>query len=370
VEVALPIGISFITFQKLSCAFDVYKKTFPGFKRFADYSLYIFMFPQLLAGPIVRPGQIASQITDRAGTSYIDHKLNGFYRFIIGLAKKVLIADVLSMTVNAIFNLPPSELSTGIAWMGAITYSFQIYFDFSGYSDMAIGLALMLGFKLPENFNSPYLSRSITEFWRHWHITLSLWFRDYVFLPLAYKTSRKMPKERYAGFRADKVIYLIATFITFLLCGFWHGAAWTFIIWGVYQGIFLICDRLFLLRYLKRIGQVPATIITFLLLTIGWVIFRATSLHMAFIYLGKMFSFSGGINDIWLHPKFWTVFILAFIFSFWSGIKKIEKWVDRVYHSPSNVTLIIMTILSILLLIICEANITAAGFSPFIYFRF
>lgn len=369
-EVALPIGISFITFQKLACTFDVYKKTFPGFRRFTDYALYIFMFPQLLAGPIVRPGQIAGQITDRKVTSTIDYKLNGFYRFVIGLAKKVLIADVLSVTVNAIFLLPSSQLSTGIAWMGAITYSFQIYFDFSGYSDMAIGLALMMGFKLPENFNSPYLSRSITEFWRRWHITLSFWFRDYVFLPLAYSTSRKLPKEHYAGIRADKVIYLIATTVTFLLCGFWHGAAWTFIAWGVYQGVFLIIDRLFLTRYLKRMGKMPSILITFLLLTIGWVIFRSTSLHMALIFLGKMFSFSGGVNDIWLHPKFWTIFTLAVVFSFWSWNKKIENWVDRVYHFPSNRILVVMTIVSILLLIVCEANINAVGFSPFIYFKF
>ena len=184
-KIALPIGLSFITFQKLAYTFDVHKKHFPGFDSFWDYALFIFMFPQLLSGPICRPGQIAGQLSDRRATSNIDHKLNGLYRFMIGLAKKVLIADFLRITVNAIFLLDPSQLSTGIAWVGAITYSFQIYFDFSGYSDMAIGIALMLGFKLPENFNSPYLSQSITEFWRRWHITLSFWFRDYIFLPLA-----------------------------------------------------------------------------------------------------------------------------------------------------------------------------------------
>jgi alginate O-acetyltransferase complex protein AlgI len=369
-NIALPIGISFITFQKLAYTFDIYKKRFHGFDRFPDYILYIFMFPQLLAGPIVRPGQIAEQITDRSATSTIDQKLNGFYRFIIGLAKKVLIADFLGITVNAIFAIDPSQLSTGIAWMGAITYSFQIYFDFSGYSDMAIGIAMMAGFKLPENFNSPYLSQSITEFWKRWHITLSLWFRDYIFLPLAYSTSRKLPKEFYAGIRADKIIYLIATSVTFLLCGFWHGAAWTFIFWGVYQGIFLVCDRLFLIRFLKKTGKVPSILITFFFLSIGFVIFRSATLHLAWIFLTKMFSFSGGSNEIWLNSKFWTIFALAVIFSFWSGSKKIEQWVDRLYHSPSNRILVIMTFLAILLLIICEANINAAGFSPFIYFRF
>jgi alginate O-acetyltransferase complex protein AlgI len=370
VEIVIPVGISFITFQKLACTFDVYKKRFEGFRLFTDYALYIFMFPQLLAGPIVRPGQIAGQITDRKANNNIDTKLTGFYRFMIGLAKKVLIADFLGITVNAIFALEPSALTTGVAWMGAISYSFQIYFDFSGYSDMAIGLALMAGFKLPENFNSPYLSRSITEFWRRWHMTLSFWFRDYIFLPLAYSTSRKLPKENYWGMRADKVIYLIATSATFLLCGLWHGAAWTFIAWGVFQGIFLIIDRLFLLRYLKKIGKTASIIITFFLLTVGWVIFRSHSLHESFVFLGKMFSFSNGLNDIWFSSKFWTIFTIAVLFSFWSGHQKIEQWVDRIYHSPSNRIIVSMTLLSIILLIFCEANINAVGFNPFIYFRF
>ena len=369
-KIALPIGLSFITFQKLAYTFDVHKKHFPGFDSFWDYALFIFMFPQLLSGPICRPGQIAGQLSDRRATSNIDHKLNGLYRFMIGLAKKVLIADFLRITVNAIFLLDPSQLSTGIAWIGAITYSFQIYFDFSGYSDMAIGIALILGFKLPENFNSPYLSQSITEFWRRWHITLSFWFRDYIFLPLAYSFSRKLPKEKYAGLRADKVIYLFSVIVTFLLCGYWHGAEHKYIAWGLYMGLFLAADRLFLLRYLKKAGKIPAIGITFLFLTIGWVLFRAENLHVARIYLSKMFSFSEGINDIWLSSKYWTVLIIAVIFSFWSGIKKIEQWGGQIYHSPSNSILVIMTLFSILLLIICEANINAAGFSPFIYFRF
>lgn len=370
VEILVPIGISFITFQKLACTFDVYKNKFEGFRSLPDYALYIFMFPQLLAGPIVRPGQIAGQISQHPEFNGIDHYLNGFYRFIIGLAKKVLIADFLSTTVNTIFSLDSTALSTGVAWMGAISYSFQIYFDFSGYSDMAIGLALMFGFKIPENFNSPYLSRSITEFWRRWHITLSQWFRDYIFLPLAYSTSRRLPKEHYGGLRADKIIYLIATSVTMLLCGFWHGAAWTFIAWGVFQGLFLIFDRLFLLRWLRKSGKVVSIIVTFFILTTGWVIFRSDSLDQAFIYLHKMYSYSNGINDVWFSSKYWTVLAFGVLFSFWSGYPKIEGLVNRIYHSPSDVTLICMIILSILLFIICEANINATGFNPFIYFRF
>jgi alginate O-acetyltransferase complex protein AlgI len=370
VKIALPVGISFITFQKLACTLDVYKKRFEGFTRFTDYALYIFMFPQLLAGPIVRPGQIAGQIRDRRAQDTLDGKLIGFYRFVIGLAKKVLIADVLAVTANEIFALEHGSLSTGMAWIGAIAYTFQIYFDFSGYSDMAIGLARMAGFRLPENFNSPYVSQSITEFWRRWHITLSFWFRDYVFLPLAYATSRKLPAERYLGMRADKVIYLAATSVTFLLCGFWHGAAWTFILWGVYQGLFLILDRMFLLKYLKKAGRIPATLITFLVITIGWVIFRADTVEAGFNYIGRMFEFTNRNSEIWLNPKFWTILALAAFFSVWGGFRSIEKWLDRIYDLSTNRWIITLSVAALILFILSVASIASSGFNPFIYFRF
>jgi alginate O-acetyltransferase complex protein AlgI len=367
-RIMLPIGISFITFQKLAYTLDVYKKKHPAFDRIQDYALYIFMFPQLLAGPIVRPGQISDQIRDREETT--DNRLTGFYRFMIGLSKKVIIADTLGASVNDIFALSSAGLSTGMAWIGAVAYTFQIYFDFSGYSDMAIGLARMMGFRLPENFNFPYVSQSITEFWRRWHMTLSFWFRDYVFLPLAYATSRKLPKERYAGIRTDKILYLIATTVTFLLCGFWHGAAWTFIAWGIYMGIFLIIDRLFLLKYLKKAGKVPSILITFLLLILGWVIFRSQSLDDTWFFLRRMFQFRGGDNTIWLNPKFWTMLVIAILFSFWGGFKKVEAWIDTLYLNPGKTMLIVFSILSVLLFLLNEATLTASGFSPFIYFRF
>lgn len=369
-SVVLPIGISFITFQKLAYTLDVYKTQQPVFKKLQDYALYIFMFPQILSGPIVRPGQIAEQIRDRKGQENSDYRLTGFYRFIIGLSKKVLIADVLGVTANEIFALPLNELSSGIAWTGAIAYTFQIYFDFSGYSDMAIGLARMMGLQLPENFNFPYISRSITEFWRRWHITLSFWFRDYIFLPLAYTTSRKLPKERYLGLRADKVIYLIATSITFLLCGFWHGAAWTFIIWGAYMGFFLIIDRLFLLKFLKKTGKSGSITITFIIITLGWVIFRSENLHSAWFFIQRMFAFQGADNMVLLNPKFWTILGIATIFSFSGVFKWAENKVEKLYVNPGNAVMITYTIIAILLFIINAAAITSSGFNPFIYFRF
>ncbi|TSA26580.1 MAG: MBOAT family protein [Bacteroidetes bacterium] len=369
-RIALPIGISFITFQKLSCTFDVYKRRHAAVTRFQDYALCIFMFPQLISGPIVRVGQIIGQIHDRRSQENVNERLISFYRFVIGLAKKVLIADVLGVTVNEIFALDPAELSSGLAWIGAIAYAFQIYFDFSGYTDMAIGLAKMAGFRLPENFNFPYISTSITEFWKRWHITLSTWLRDYLFLPDAYSLSRKWKKDSYGGIRTDKLLYSTAVAITFLICGFWHGAAWTFILWGGYMACFLILDRLFLIRWMKKAGRIPAILLTFLLLVIGWVIFRSDSLDAAFFYIGRMFGFVHLSNAVWLSSKFWTVLGFAIIFSFWGGWNRIGRWSERLFNVPGSVTVILMTILAILLFILSEATVTSSGFSPFIYFRF
>ena len=369
-QIALPIGISFITFQKLSYTFDVYKGRHAAVTRLQDYALYIFMFPQILAGPIVRIGQIYDQIRDRSAQENSNERLIGFYRFVIGLAKKVLIADILGVTVNEIFALDPTELSSGLAWIGAIAYTFQIYFDFSGYTDMAIGLAKMAGFRLPENFNFPYISTSITEFWKRWHITLSTWLRDYLFLPIAYSTSRKWKKNRYLGIRTDNLLYIYAAAITFLICGFWHGAAWTFLIWGGYMAFFLILDRLFLSKWMRKIGRIPAIAVTFFFLIIGWVIFRSESLEFAWFYTGRMFSFAEMPNDVWLNSKFWTILGVAIFFSFWGGWKRIETWSQILFTVPKSLTVILFTLIAILLFILSEATITASGFSPFIYFRF
>ncbi len=369
-KVALPLGISFITFQKLAYTFDVYKRQFAPFEKLEHYAMYILMFPQLLSGPIVRPKQIAAQIADRSQQESIDDRLTGFSRFAIGLAKKVLIADVLGEQVNAIFAMNSAQLSSGMAWIGALAYTFQIYFDFSGYTDMAIGIARMMGFRLPENFNSPYVSGSITEFWKRWHITLGSWFRDYVFLPLAYSISRKLPKEKYLGLRADKVIYLIATSVTFLLCGFWHGAAWTFILWGMYQGLFLIFDRLFLLKYYKKAGRHVSVTITFFITLFGWVLFRSESLDFFRFYIRRMFAFRGGNNELWLNPKFWTVLMIAAVFSFIGFSKKAEAWQGKLYDMPKDAVIIGFSVLGMVLFVLSLASITSTGFSPFIYFRF
>jgi alginate O-acetyltransferase complex protein AlgI len=369
-KIALPVGISFITFQKLSYTFDVYKRNHPALQKIQDYALYVFMFPQLLSGPITRLGQVSAQIHDRRENENTDWRLSGFYRFMIGLAKKVLVADVLAVTVNEIFALNSLHLSSGMAWIGAIAFTFQIFFDFSGYTDMAIGLGRMIGFRLPENFNNPYISTSITDFWKRWHITLSLWLRDYLFLPLAYSASRKLKKERYIGLRTDKWLYIYAASITFLICGFWHGAAWTFLLWGAYQGLFLILDRLFLLKWLKKAGRYPSILITFFVTVLGWVLFRSGSLDYAHFYYRRMFSFVSAESEIWLNPKFWTMLVIAIIFSFIGLIKKMENLKEGLYYKPKNAVLIAFTVIGILLFILGESSITSSGFSPFIYFRF
>lgn len=224
-QVALPIGISFFTFQALTYSVDVYRKVHAPLKSIGDYLLYILLFPQLIAGPIVRYNEIADQLEDRHENENFDNRVLGLFRFIIGLSKKVLIANVLGAEADKAFAFSQDELTSNIAWIGILAYTFQIYFDFSGYSDMAIGLGRMMGFKFPENFNNPYVSQNITEFWRRWHITLGRFMRDYLYIPLG---GNRVTVSR---------MYFNLAFV-FIVSGFWHGAAWNFLIWGAYHGFF------------------------------------------------------------------------------------------------------------------------------------
>jgi alginate O-acetyltransferase complex protein AlgI len=228
-KIALPIGISFFTFQKITYTVDVFRKVHAPLKKVWDYAFYILMFPHLIAGPIVRFNLIADQIEDREYNETTDNRLTGFFRFTVGLAKKVLIANVLGEQVDKIFALSGGDLTSSLAWIGIVAYTFQIYYDFSGYSDMAIGLARMIGFDFPENFNNPYISQSITEFWRRWHMTLGRFMKDYLYIPLG-------------GNKVSTVRLYFNLWVVFLLSGLWHGAAWNFVLWGAYQGIFLVAD--------------------------------------------------------------------------------------------------------------------------------
>lgn len=359
IYVALPIGISFFTFQKLTYSVDVYRNVHKPLKWVTDYAMYILMFPQLIAGPIVRFNEIADQITDRKENETVDNRIMGFFRFIIGLSKKVLIANVLGEQVDKIFVMQADEISTGLAWIGIVAYAFQIYFDFSGYSDMAIGIGRMIGFKFPENFNNPYISQSISEFWRRWHITLGRFMKFYLYIPLG--GNRVSTKRR---------LYFNLWFV-FLISGLWHGAAWNFVIWGAFHGIFLIADRIFLLKVYKSIGKIPSIIITFIITLVGWVFFRSETLTYAVDYIGRMFAFDFGEIILRLDSKFYTILILAFLFSFYGGIGKIEAWQDRVLNNnPKIPGIIAATIFSVVFFIISLSSITSQGFNPFIYFRF
>ncbi len=359
VKIALPIGISFFSFQKLSYSIDVYRKVHVPLKRVQDYALYIILFPQLIAGPIVRFNEIADQIEDRSHQETVDNRLLGFFRFVIGLSKKVLIANTLGEQVEQIFALPAEGLASGTAWLGIVAYSFQIYYDFAGYSDMAIGIGRMIGFKFPENFNNPYISQNITEFWRRWHMTLGRWMKDYLYIPLGgsrVKTQRRL---------------YFNLWVVFLISGLWHGAAWNFIFWGAFHGLFLVLDRLFLVRFSKWIGKIPSVFLTYFITLIGWVLFRAESFHQLGYYLKAMFSFKGGGTKVSLDLEFYFILLLGAFFAVFALRDGIEQWQERYLSEPVGVrTYLLRSVLACFLLVLCVAYISSSGFNPFIYFRF
>ncbi|MDD3859455.1 MAG: MBOAT family protein [Bacteroidales bacterium] len=357
-KIILPIGISFFTFQKFTYSIDVYRGKHPPLKKVSDLCLYILLFPQLIAGPIVRYSEIADQLNDRKENETIDNKLTGLFRFIIGLAKKVLIANVMGAEADRIFAMDVQSMNSSVAWIGILAYTFQIYFDFSGYSDMAIGLGKMIGFKFPENFDNPYISRSISEFWRRWHMTLGRWMKDYLYIPLG--GSKVNSKGR---------LYFNLWFV-FLISGLWHGAAWTFVAWGAFHGIFLILDRLFLLKVLNKIGKWPAMALTFLITIVGWVIFKSETLSYAFQYIGNLFSFDFGSLG-YFDREFYVILIIAVFFSFITAVKLGKALETKVlYQDYPNRRYFIMAGLCLVLLIISVADISSSGFNPFIYFRF
>ncbi len=359
IRIALPIGISFFTFQKISYSVDVYRGMHPPLRSARDYALYILLFPQLIAGPIVRYHEIADQLVDRSEQMTADNRMLGFMRFVLGLSKKVLIANVLGAEVDRIFSLDPEGLPTMTAWLGVVAYSFQIFYDFSGYSDMAIGIGKMLGFRFPENFNNPYISGSITEFWRRWHMTLGRWMKDYLYVPLG--GSRVSNRSR----------LFLNLWIVFLISGLWHGAAWNFVIWGGFHGLFLILDRLFLLKLSVKMGRIPSVLLTYFVTLIGWVLFRAESLPDAWSYLGSMFSWKGGFTheDLTLH--FWFILAAGTIFAFFALIPGIEKWQERQLNTQYGIRKTIFAGVAVLFFLFYSmASITASGFNPFIYFRF
>jgi alginate O-acetyltransferase complex protein AlgI len=357
-NIVLPLGISFFTFQQMSLLWDVYREDNPQKITFINTSLYISFFPQLIAGPIVRYHDIIDQIKTR--TESISLFNSGVQKFILGLFKKVVIANQMALLADTIMSKDVTQINSPAAWLGITAYTLQIYFDFSGYSDMAIGLGRMFGFNLLENFNFPYISKSIKEFWSRWHISLSTWFRDYVYIPIG--------GNRLGSLRTYQNLILV-----FLLTGFWHGATWSFIFWGVFHGTFLIIERLGWGKILLKLPSFIGWIYTMLIAMIGWVFFRIESISDALRYLLRMFSFTleSEFQAIkFLNYENLTILVLGILASskFFYWIKKQTlKLKGKPYFSiiyiTKNILLIAMMLYAVMIL-------NADSYNPFIYFRF
>jgi len=354
-NISLPIGISFYTFQILSYVVDVYKKDVAVQKNIFNLGTYIVLFPQLIAGPIVRYSTIEKELNSRKHT--LENFSNGIRRFIIGLGKKVIIANNMAIIADTIFNNALSSNYNGLILIfGTLAYTFQIYFDFSGYSDMAIGLGKMFGFEFLENFDYPYISRSITEFWRRWHMSLSTWFRDYVYIPLG-------------GNRVSKLKWIRNILVVWTLTGLWHGASWNFVLWGLYFALILLLEKILLNKILSKIPSIFRWIYTFILINIGWIIFRAENMELLIYIFKNIINFANySISDLlsinYSLINYIPFIIMAFIFSF-PLLKKINNtfYKNKLYLTLKDISICFIFIISIFMLV-------SNSYNPFIYFRF
>jgi alginate O-acetyltransferase complex protein AlgI len=354
-KLALPIGISFYTFQTMSYSIDVFKGKVKAQKKLLPLATYVALFPQLIAGPIVRYITIETELVARKESTKL--VAEGLRRFIIGLGKKVIIANQMAIIADTVFSGSPGEHSTIIIWIAAIAFSFQIYFDFSGYSDMAIGLGKIFGFNFLENFNYPYISTSITDFWRRWHISLSTWFKDYVYIPLG-------------GNRVKKLKVLRNIIIVWFLTGLWHGANWNFIIWGLYYGLLLLIEKFLLNKILLKTPVIIKRFYTILLLIVGWVIFKVENLNNMSVFLKRMFTYNSlsykqllfEYQDILQAAPFYIIAIIACtpLFKKINNKSGSEKLLNKVVY---DTFLIIILAVSIIFLV-------GETYNPFIYFRF
>ena len=353
-NIVLPIGISFYTFQALSYVVDVYREQNKAQKNIINLALYISFFPQLIAGPIVKYHDIDNQITNR--TESLENISYGIKRFIYGLSKKVILANMFALSCDEILKQPIGDIGTALAWVAAILYTLQIYYDFSGYSDMAIGLGHMFGFKFLENFNYPYISKSVQEFWRRWHISLSTWFKEYLYIPLG-------------GNRKGKYFTYLNLLIVFFATGLWHGASFNFILWGLWHGLFLVIERIFLGKILEQNKlKFINYIYVILVFVLGWVLFRANNLKHALDLYKLMFSYKESIFTVryFFYPQTLVCFIFGILFSglFQSLFPKIKEAIfsSRVY--------VLESVIQFILLFICIMYLVNGTYNPFIYFRF
>jgi alginate O-acetyltransferase complex protein AlgI len=359
-RVLLPIGISFFTFHAISYVVDVYRGDAVAQKSPVHAALYLLLFPQLIAGPIIRYRDIADQLARRVVG--LDGFAYGVRRFVIGLAKKVLVANIVAGPADRIFGTPADRLTAAVAWLGVVCYTLQIYFDFSGYSDMAIGLGRMFGFRFPENFRWPYIAETVQEFWRRWHISLSTWFRDYLYVPLG--GSRVTPGRMYVN--------LVTVFF---LCGLWHGAKWNFVVWGLFHGTFLVVERLGLA---DAIGRLPAPVrhgYLLVIVMIGWVFFRADTLTGAIAFLKAMAGLGPAVPTAFTIRWYVTPDVAIALVTGTIGslpiVPALARWVDearrpglgRGFAAASTATLLVLLVASIM-------HVAARAYNPFIYFRF
>lgn len=357
-DIVLPIGISFYVFQAISYVVDVYREETPAETNYFRLLLYIVMFPQLIAGPIVRFTEVRQSLIQR------EHSLAGFalgmQRFFHGLFKKVVIADTVALVAQQAF-LDPSQISASEAWLGLMCYTIQIYFDFSGYSDMAIGLGMMLGIRFPENFNRPYSAATVTDFWRRWHMTLSRFFRDYVYFPLG-------------GNRRGALITYRNLALVFALTGFWHGASWVFLIWGLYHGGLLIFERIFGLRTEPQgLAKVIRRLATLLLVMLGWVLFYSTDIGTAMAYFYSLADFSNLAIGNKMFPlltrEFWIIFTLGCASLLLPGHFVTGKYLQEA-GAGTGMRLVTTTVYSFTVMLLSVLYLSINNFSPFLYFQF
>ena len=379
-DIFLPLGISFYTFRILSYYIDLYTRKISVETHFVDFALYISFFPQLSAGPIVRYRDFYGK--NSAGAVRMSHIHNGFRRFLWGLAKKALLANGFGVVADAVFALPPEEYSLTTSWLGVISYCLQIYYDFSAYTDMAIGLSIALGFRAPENFNFPYKAVSVKDFWRRWHMTLTSWFRDYLFLPLAMNFSRKLPASSYMKIKTEALIYIFATAITWSLVGSWHGASWTFIAWGLIYGVFLVLEQLGLEKRMRRTWKPLRHLYTLFVVTIAWVFFRSATFQQAFEIFTGMAGFNGMVSTEFEYYRYLTPgFVIALLFAIGgaSGLLSrlyVSLWRYLVSltsrHKPLILVLYRFLMATVLtaLVYLAVAELLRGEYSPFIYIRF
>ena len=352
-NIILPIGISFYTFQILSYVIDVYKKEVVAQRSIINLGAYVTMFPQLIAGPIVRYQTIAKELTERK--EHVDDIAEGLRRFIIGLGKKIIIANQMAIIADKVYlSIPLHDLNTMFAWIGTIAFALQIYYDFSGYSDMAIGLGKMFGFHFVENFNYPYIATSITDFWRRWHISLSSWFRDYVYIPLG-------------GSRCSKARWMLNIMIVWSLTGLWHGASYNFILWGLYYGVLLMMEKLFFKKYLDKLKGVNY-IITMLIVLVGWVFFNSSSVDQIIYMIRNLFGFNGSFSLILLNNQ-GILYLLPYMLI---AIIGMGPWINQLFIKIRNNTIgfTIYDIYLVVILVVCLIFLINDSYNPFIYFRF